>query len=215
MRIALVATQALLLAGDEVGIDVEVGDGIRLEVLETSGTVAYDMRGGRASWDVRACIGAGGGLAWAGLPFVVADGSDVTRRTTVELDEGATAVLRETLVLGRTGEQGGRLTSSLAARLAGRPLLCEELTLHPASRRDPALLGGARCVDVLTSLGVRLTDPTALQLERAGSVLRWLGTDAHASTLGPCPSPRAGPRLEQVMAAAASDRQPDPPRSTS
>ncbi len=185
VRIALVATQALLLAGDAVGVDVEVGDGIRLEVVETAGTVAYDMRGARAGWQVELRVAAGASLVWSGLPFVVADGADVERHTQVTLEPGARVLLRETLVLGRTGERGGRLLSSLTARLAGRALLAEELVLDPASRRDPALLGGARVVDVLTALGHRLTDPAALQLEGEGSVLRWLGAATHASTLRP------------------------------
>ncbi|MCU1538160.1 MAG: Urease accessory protein UreH-like protein [Humibacillus sp.] len=182
VRVALVATQALLLAGDEVGVDVEVGDGIRLEVVETSGTVAYDMRGGRAGWHVDVGVASGASLVWSGLPFVVADGADVERHTRVALEPGAQALLRETLVLGRTGEAGGRLLSTLTARLGGRVLLTEETALDPVSRRDPALLGGARVLDVLTALGHRLTDPAALQLEGEGSVLRWLGAATHAST---------------------------------
>ncbi len=48
VRVALVAATALLLAGDEVEVEVVVGEGLRLEVVETAGTVAYAMRGGSA-----------------------------------------------------------------------------------------------------------------------------------------------------------------------
>ncbi|RKT76771.1 UreD urease accessory protein [Terracoccus luteus] len=213
VRVALVATEALLLAGDDVRVEVTVGPGLLLEIVETAGTVAYDMRGGSARWDVTARVADRGGLAWAGLPFVVSDGADVTRTTTVTLEGSARATLRETVVLGRTGEQGGRLDTRLSSTIDGRPLLAEATLVDPDSRRDPALLGGSRCLDSVTTLGHRLSGAdtsadarddtshssshtdgsgpapttarpaTLLQLHGEGSVARWLGDDAHASPL--------------------------------
>ncbi|MBD8079070.1 urease accessory protein UreD [Cellulosimicrobium arenosum] len=110
-RVALVATRALLLGGDDVRIEVVVGDGVELELVEVSGTVAYNGRGRSSSWAVDVRVDDGGLLVWDALPFVVAQGADVERRTDVRLGEGAVALLRETLVLGRTGETGGRLRS--------------------------------------------------------------------------------------------------------
>lgn len=188
VRIALVATQALLLAGDHVRIAVDVGDGLALEVVEVTGTVAYDMQGGSATWTVDARVGADGLLVWDALPFVVATGADVHRTATLDLAAGARAVLRETFVLGRTGEEGGRLVTTTRARLAGRPLLVETLTVDPDARRDPAVLGGARCLDTLTVLGARYDDdPPAgadvLQLDRPGTLVRTFGSDAHTGDL--------------------------------
>nr|WP_240945693.1 urease accessory protein UreD [Rhodococcus sp. HNM0569] len=171
----------MLLAGDEVRLDVRVGAGRSLEIVETSGTVAYDMRGGRASWNVDVTIDADGSLLWDGLPFVVASGSDVARHTTTRLAAGATCTLRETFVSGRTAEDGGCMVATTHAYLDCTPLLVEQLTLDPQSRRDPALLGGARCLDQVTTLGHRLTDPGALQLEGVGSVYRRMGADAHTT----------------------------------
>lgn len=188
VRVALVATQALLLAGDAVRIALDVGDGLVLEVVEVTGTVAYDMQGGRATWEVDVRLGVGALLVWDALPFVVATGADVQRTTTLELADGASAVLRETFVLGRTGEAGGRLTTSTRARLGGRPLLVETLAVDPDARADPALLGGARCLDTVTVLGARYDHdaPDAadvLQLDRPGTLVRTFGTDAHAGDL--------------------------------
>lgn len=45
-RVALVPERALLLSGDAVALHVVVDPGLRLELVETGGTVAYDMRGG-------------------------------------------------------------------------------------------------------------------------------------------------------------------------
>lgn len=187
-RVALVATGALLLAGDEVRIDVHVGPGAWLEVVETSGTVAYDARGGSASWDVVIVVEEGGTLVWEGLPFVVAAGADVTRRTTATLADGAALLLRETLVLGRTGEVGGDLRSQTRCTLGGRPAFVDDLRLD-ASRTAPGVLGAARVLDSILCLGTRppagppVLGQVHLDLDADGALLRSVGLDAHTGSL--------------------------------
>ncbi|WP_337061882.1 urease accessory protein UreD [Kineococcus sp. G2] len=204
-RVALVGARALLLAGDDVHLDVAVGAGCALELVEVAGTVAFDQRGGPpASWRVRVRLGAGARLSWHGEPFVVATGAAVERSTDVELAEGAVALLRETLVLGRTGERGGALLARTRAHLAGRPLLAEDLDLRePALRSSPAVLGAARCVDSVALLGTRPPgeEPDALHLQGPGALARTLTADAHTSALGavwrrwlPRVAPAAPPR---------------------
>lgn len=187
-RVALVATRALLLAGDCVRIDVHVGAGATLEVVETSGTVAYDARGGDAGWDVTIRVDAGGTLVWAGLPFVVAAGARVARRTTVDLAPGAVLLLRETLVLGRSGELGGDLTVRTRCTLGSRPALAEDLRLD-VTRTAPGVLADARVLDSVLCLGVRppATAPAAgrtrLDLDVVGAMARSLAPDAHTGSL--------------------------------
>jgi urease accessory protein len=182
VRVALVATQALLLAGDRVRIEVDVRGPVAVELVETAGTVAYDMRGGSASWEVDVRLDGGARLTWLGEPFVVAAGASVTRSTTLDLAEGAVATLRESLVLGRTGESGGALSVRTRATYAGAPLLVEDLDLTPEARSGPAVLGGRRCLDSITRLGDRLPEgPGVLQLAGPGSVARWIGDEQHRS----------------------------------
>lgn len=181
VRVALVASEALLLAGDDVRLDVRVGAGLSLEIVETSGTVAYDMRGGRAAWTVDVVLGAGAALVWDGLPFVVATGADVARHTRVRLAPDARCTMRETLVSGRSGEAGGHMIATTHADVDGTPLLVECLEFGARSRFDPAILGGARCLDQVTTLGHRLADPAALQLDGVGSVYRTRGADTHST----------------------------------
>ncbi|MBN0041888.1 urease accessory protein UreD [Cellulosimicrobium cellulans] len=136
-RVALVATRALLLGGDRVRVEVRAGEGVELELVEVSGTVAYAGRGRSASWDVDVRVDAGGLLVWDALPFVVADGADVERSTRVSLADGGArhergvALLRETLVLGRSGEVGGRLRSRTRVDLSA-----------PGAARTPRGVGG-------------------------------------------------------------------------
>ena len=66
----------------------------------------------------------------------------------------ARCVLRETLVLGRQGEAGGWLRSRTEAYRDGRPIWLEEHDLDPDGIRNlPGLLGPARVIDSLVSLG--------------------------------------------------------------
>ncbi|WP_328327606.1 urease accessory protein UreD [Kribbella sp. NBC_00382] len=184
VRIALVAASALLLAGDHVEIQVVVSGPVKLDIIETAGTVAYAMRGGSARWDVTVELTDGAQLTWHGEPFVVSEGADVTRSMTVDLESGCTMAFRESLVFGRHGETGGTLRSSQRARLDGELLLAEDLDLSPTARPGWAILGDARCLDSVTALGRRLPDdPTTLQLEGPGSIIRRLVHDQHQSDL--------------------------------
>ncbi len=183
VRVALVAGQALLLAGDEVSIAVRVGAGVDLEIVETAGTVAHDMRGGRASWQVGVDVADDASLIWDGRPFVVAQGARVDRTTTMTLAGSAWAAVREVLVLGRTGEAPGLLHTRTETVLDGRPLSVESLTLDAAAVADPALLGGNRCLDSVLLAGRRSGRPGALQLEGTGSIDRCLVRQAHLSDL--------------------------------
>lgn len=151
---ALVATTALLLAGDAVEIEVEVGPGARLELSEVAGTVAYHGRGVPASWRTRIRLAAGAALVVRGEPFVVADGAEVTRSLELELAPGSSALVRETLVLGRAGEVGGRLRNRTTVHRAGREVVVEDTDLDPDLRRRPGLLGDHRVVDSLLAVGV-------------------------------------------------------------
>lgn len=158
VRIALIAASALLLAGDQVEIQVVIKGPVRLEIVETAGTVAYAMRGGSAKWDVMITLTEGAQLTWHGEPFVVAEGADVTRTMQVNLESGCSAAIRESLVLGRHGEVGGTLRSSQRAWLDGELLLAEDLDLAPEARHGWAILGTARCLDSITTLGRRLQE---------------------------------------------------------
>ena len=184
VRVALVAAGALLLAGDEVRIEIAVSGPVRLEIVETAGTVAYAMRGGSARWDVDIRLTDGASLHWYAEPFVISADADVTRTTTARLAAGCTAQLRESLVLGRYGEVGGTVRTTTRAWIDDHLLLAEDLDLAPETRTVWAILGSARCLDTVTTLGFRLPDtPRTLQLEGPGSIARRLVREQHESGL--------------------------------
>lgn len=184
--VSLVPEGAVLLAGDAIEIDVTVDAGARLHLIEPAGTVAFDMRGRRARWDVRVQVAAGALLTWAGEPFVVAAGADVDRALSVSLAPGAAVVLRDTLVLGRYGEGPGRIRQRTSVSDVDGPLLVEDLPLDSASA--PGLLGGNRVMASVLRIGPRGTggdgpNEDRYQLDYGGELWRCLGVQAHEADL--------------------------------
>ncbi|ASR56394.1 urease accessory protein UreD [Cellulomonas sp. PSBB021] len=230
VTVALVATGALLLGGDHVHVDVRVGDGVALELVETSGTVAYHGRGRAASWAADVHVGRGASLVWDALPFVVSDGADVTRTTSVHVHDEGAALLRETLVLGRDGQRGGLLRSATRAVVGGRDLLVEELDLT-GPHIAPGVLGDARVVDSVLLAGRRPPggapgDETrgivVLDLHGPGALARAVGSAAHVAHVGPLvgrwraalPVPAVHPHPAADPAAHPTAPTTDPETST-
>ncbi|WP_338749883.1 urease accessory protein UreD [Janibacter alittae] len=182
-RVALVANCASLLAGDDLRLDVHVGAGAHLELVEPSGTVVYNSDGELARWSAQVRVEEAGRLVWGAAPFVVSGGARVQRHTGIDLAPEAVVLLRETLVLGRSGESGGRLRSVLRADLERRPLFVEELALDDERLRDsPAVLGGARVLGTVALLGTRpeeLVHPHESVLHGPGAIRRELHAEAH------------------------------------
>lgn len=182
-RVALIANCASLLADDDLRLDVRVGAGAELELVEPSGTVAYNARGGLARWSADVRVEEASRFVWGAAPFVVADGAQAHRRTSIDLADGAVALLRETLVLGRSGERGGDVRSFLRADHDGRPLYVEDLLLDDHTlRRSPTVLGSARVLGTVVLLGTRpseLVHPHETLLHGPGAIRRELHEHAH------------------------------------
>jgi urease accessory protein len=194
-RIGLVATTALLLGGDEVELQVRVGEGASLELFDVAGTVAYHGRGQSASWRVTIVLENGARLDYSGAPFVVSDGADVARTLDLCLDPTASVRLRETVVLGRSGQIGGRLRSRTEITVGSRPVLLEDQLWDPSGiRSSPGMLGPHRVIDTVVAVGmgtVASDEPCLLPggavrfalVGGVGSVTRYLGAEVAGSPL--------------------------------
>lgn len=183
-RVALVGRYAMLLAGDDLHIDIRVGPGVHLEIVEPSGTVAYDARGGSARWSASVRVADGGCLVWRSAPFVVTQGADLTRDTRVDVEPGGRALISESLVLGRSYERGcGPLFSRLRGVYAGRPLLAEDLDLRDALQLGaPGILGGARALRTIMLFGARPDEARGRHeslLAGTGAMARAIALHAH------------------------------------
>lgn len=184
-RVSLIPEGALLLAGDAISIEVSVGPGARLDLIEPGGTVAYAMNGQRASWDVSIDLAPSATLVWAGEPFVVSHGATVDRHTSITVGRGARLALRETIVLGRHHERPGSLRQDLSVMASdGTPVLAESLAVGPDSGR--LLIGGSRVISTVLLLGERMLSThtgTRLELEAEATCVRTLSADAHRGDL--------------------------------
>lgn len=171
VRAAFVPTQAGPLAGDRDSTRIVVGAGATLVVEPVAATLALP---GAAPIVLRldVSVQAGGRLVFDEGPLIVAGGADVRRHCTIELEAGASAAVRETVVLGRDGEPPGVLDSQLRVTLAGRPLLHDALRVAGGGAYV-ALAPGHRVVATLAVLGAR-PEPLsgALALEGPGALLR-------------------------------------------
>lgn len=152
-RVMLVGAMSGPLGGDRLAVEAEVGEGARLHVGSAAATIALPGQAkGEARYDVRLDVSGGGELRWLPEQLISAQGSDLYVSSRVELRSGARLVFREEQVLGRVGEQPGRLTSRLTVRLDGRPLLDQELSCGPGAPGGwdgPAGLGGHRALGQL------------------------------------------------------------------
>lgn len=144
------------LGGDDLALTVAVGPGARVAVRSAGATLVQPgVDPGPARWNVAATVAAGGRLDWAPEPTIVTDDADLAAVTRVDAVADGVATVREIVVLGRSGQRGGRYRGELVATVAGRVLLAHVTSLDGA---DPALSGpggtaGARAVGSLLVVG--------------------------------------------------------------
>lgn len=181
----------LLLAGDRVDIHISVGAGCLLRIQDIGGTVAYPRRDSDAAeqpeelaeWNIHVDLGPGALLLWEGLPFIASETAQVLRATSVNLAQGSMAVIRETLVLGRHREHGGRVRSRMQVQDAAGPVLLEDV-FADGTDPEPGVLGAHRVLDQVLAVGFRPeTSEGDLELYAPGAISRHLGAETHASPL--------------------------------
>lgn len=152
-RVMLVGAMSGPLGGDCFGVEAEVAGGARVRVGSAAATLALPgQHQDAARYDVRLTVADGGELHWLPEPLISARGSDLYVTSRVDLAPGARLVLREEQVLGRVGEEPGRLTSRVVVRVGGRVVLDQELacgTGAPGGWDGPAVLAGHRAVGQL------------------------------------------------------------------
>jgi urease accessory protein len=153
---------------------------------DVGGTIAYNADGVQSTWTVRIDVAHDAVLVWHGLPFVVSSGANVRRTTLLTLAGSGQCCVRETMVLGRTGEAGGRIESRTTALRDGQILFAEHLVIEGADP-TPGVMGNNRVLDSIQLLGCSApavdSGTTVLELDEYGSIARALGHDLHESNL--------------------------------
>jgi urease accessory protein len=207
-RVMLVGAMSGPLGGDAFAVQAQVGGGARLRVGSAAATIALPGQAkGEAHYDVRLDVADGGELEWLPEQLISAGGSELYVRTRVDLGAGARLVLREEQVLGRAGEEPGRLTSRLTVCVEGRVLLDQELACGPGAPGGwdgPAVLGGHRAVGQLVVVRPGFeVEPVAARVLGDGAVLMPLAGPAVLVSAVAADALRLRRVLDEALAALA------------
>jgi len=151
--VAVVQTAACLVGCDDVRLRVRVEAGATLELTDISATLAHP--GAQARQRIEIEVGEDAALIFAEQPLIIAAGTELRRRLTITLAAGARVVHRDTLVLGRFGEQPGSARLRTRVQREDAPVLDETLdTANLATLRSGAVLGESVVVGSLGRYGI-------------------------------------------------------------
>jgi len=189
-RALLVGAMSGPLGGDRFRVEAAVDTGARLSLGSAAATIALPgQHKGEARYDVRLRVA--GELHWLPEPLISANGSDLCVTTRIDLEPGARLVYREEQILGRAGEEPGRLTSRLTLRIGEHPVLDQELSCGPGAPGGwdgPAVLGGHRALGQLLVVRPEFADtpaPVRVLADGAASVVPLNGPAALVTALAP------------------------------
>jgi urease accessory protein len=150
----LVGGAAGPLGGDRLAYEVTVGAGATLTVRSVAASMV--LPGTEDSvLDIAVDVADGAHLDWNPQPVISVVASRHVQRTRIRLAPTATLRWSEALVLGRSGEEPGSLTSVLRVERAGTVLHHTELRIGADTPGwdGPAGLAGARAVVTEISVG--------------------------------------------------------------
>ncbi|OON77319.1 urease accessory protein UreD [Streptomyces tsukubensis] len=152
-HVMIVGAMSGPLGGDRLAVEASAGTGARLLIGSAAATLALPGQAkGEARYDVRLTVEEEAELYWLPEQLISAAASELRTTTRADVARGGRLVLREEQVLGRSGEETGRLSSRLTVRVAGRPVLDQELNCGPDAPGGwggPAVLAGLRNVGQL------------------------------------------------------------------
>lgn len=190
-RVMLVGAMSGPLGGDHFTVAATVEEGARLHLGSAAATIALPGQAkGEARYDVRLTVADGGELHWLPEQLISANGSELYVSTHLDVGAYGRLVLREEQVLGRVGEEPGRLSSRLVLRVGGRTVLDQELACGPGAPGGwdgPAVLAGHRAVGQLVVVRPEFTaHPVAARVLGDGAVVMPLaGPAALVSAVAP------------------------------
>ena len=206
----LVGSAATPVGDDEITLDLQVGDGVRAMVRSVAATLVYAARGEGTTMTTRLHVAPGASLVWRPEPVIVTARARHRATLVADVAAGGALVADEVVVLGRSGEEAGRYSSTTDLRRAGVPISLTSFDTATPGWSGPGGTAGARVV------GTRLVlyrvdaedDGGASGVDATTVVLRPEHGGALATTLASDPE-RARVQLDAALpcavAAAAGD----------
>lgn len=157
LEAVIVNTAGGITGGDRADLDIAVGAGARLTITTAAAEKVYRSLGPDAEVDVKLSVAAGGGLAWLPQETILFDRARLKRRIEVDLADGASLLIAEAVLFGRSamGEavEQGSFIDRWRVRRGGRLLFAETLRLDGAiaeTLREPSVAaGGVAIANVL------------------------------------------------------------------
>lgn len=167
-EVVFMNTSGGLTGDDRLRFSLQLGEGTHICATTQTAERVYASTGAPAFVNVQADIGPSARLDWLPQETIVFEHGHLQRKTDLNLAEGATALMVESLVLGRAamGEKPAfaRITDHRLVRRAGRVFWTETLRLDRESlalAAGPALLGGATAMAVIAYIANGAQDSTA------------------------------------------------------
>lgn len=171
----LLSAAATPLGGDVISVRIIVEAGARLRVRSAAASVVLPGAASllsHSSWDLEVA----GELDLDPQPTVVAGGARHHTSTRLRVAEAATARVRESVQIGRIGEDQGFWSSALHADIGGSPLLRHRIELGGGSVADDVLGTPKACVSELRYPATGFDSAgTVLELAGGGSLSTWQG----------------------------------------
>jgi urease accessory protein len=195
-----------LVSGDELSIDVSVGERAHALLTTPAATKVYRSRGAQAVQAVGMHIAAGARGEWLPQETIVYDGARAALATRFELAAGAELLAWEVTCLGRPacGERftHGALDQRIEVQREGTPLALERARYQGGSAGIAAAWGlGGQPVSG-TLLCVTAGDPSALLPELRSVLAARAGEEAVCSRLAHALCCRyLGPSVERALLA--------------
>ncbi|ABD06507.1 Urease accessory protein UreD [Rhodopseudomonas palustris HaA2] len=129
----LVNTAGGIAGGDRFGVDIAVGESARLTLTTAAAEKIYRSHGPAAQLDIALQVAEGGHLAWLPQETILFDQARVERRIDIDLAAGASLLLCESVIFGRSamGEtmRSGRFTDRWRLRIGGKLVFAETVRL--------------------------------------------------------------------------------------
>jgi urease accessory protein len=155
----LVNTAGGMAGGDRFDIAIAVEEGARLMAGTTAAEKVYRSLGPATAVTVKLALSGGAQLRWLPQETILFDRARLARNIDVDMEEGASLLMAETFVFGRSamGEavEHGEVADRWRVRRGGQLVFAESLRLDGTIARrlaEPAVAGGGCAVATVLSV---------------------------------------------------------------
>lgn len=161
LETVFINTAGGMAGGDRFAIDLAVGDGAHLLAGTAAAEKVYRSAGPDTAVSVNISVAEGGQLAWLPQETILFDHARLTRRFDIDLAPGASLIMAEAIVFGRSAMdevvKRGRLNDRWRVRQGGRLMFAETIRLDgdiAVTLAEPAVAaGGVAIASVLSVPG--------------------------------------------------------------